>query len=157
MIRASRPVVIVDPREQHAYTFPSGRVTTERGTLPAGDYSVRGLESTVAIERKSLADFANTVVGDRDRWKRELVRLQGYPVAVVIVEACVHDLLAPVETRQFQGGALASSLLSAFVAIVTDYRIPVVWAGDRATAERVTEAMLLRVALAQQPFRLEPQ
>lgn len=137
---AQRPVIICDTREQRPYGFPSGRVEVVRAGLPAGDYSVSGLEDQVAVERKSLADLVNTVVGDRDRWKRELDKLKGYRFAAVIVEACIHDVLS----GRWHGGAQPNTVLQAVVAVMTDYRIPVLLAGDRATAERMVEAMILR-------------
>jgi ERCC4-type nuclease len=142
-----RPVVIVDTREQHGYTFPSGRVTTVRRKLDAGDYSLEGREHEWAIERKSLADFVNTVVGDRARWHRELARLWGYRFAAVVVEACVHDVLA----GGWHGGALPSSVLAASLEIAQDYGVHLVWAGNRATAERMVEAMLIKGAAQERP------
>jgi DNA excision repair protein ERCC-4 len=136
-----RQVVIVDTREKNPYSF-SSRVSTQRGTLRSGDYSLLGLESTIAVERKSLADLVNTVIGNRDRWRRELARLWGYRFAAVVVEACAHDILA----GNWKGGALPNSVLGAMVNITVEFGIPVVLAGDRATAERVTEAMLLMAA-----------
>lgn len=139
---ARRPVVIVDTREQAPYAFPSGRVTTVRRKLDAGDYSIEGREHDFAIERKSLADFVNTVVGDKARWHRELARLWGYRFAAVVVEACVHDVLA----GGWHGGALPSSVLAASIEIAQDYGVHLVWAGNRATAERLVEAMLLKAS-----------
>ena len=51
--------IIIDSREQRPFDFLSqnGDIETERGTLDTGDYSVAGLESRVAVERKSLADL----------------------------------------------------------------------------------------------------
>jgi DNA excision repair protein ERCC-4 len=140
----SRPVAIIDTREQKPYAFPSGRLAMVRRALPAGDYSLEGLEGALAVERKSLADFVNTVIGDRDRWKAELAKLTGYRCAAVVVEACMHDVLA----GGWHGGALPSSVLAASLAVTVDYRVPVIWAGDRATAERVTEGLLLRAAFS---------
>lgn len=137
-----RPMVVIDRREQRPYTFPSGRVTTIPGTLPAGDYSVVGLEGQVAIERKSLADFVNTVVGDRDRWARELAKLRGYRMAVVVVEADSIDI----RSGRWQGGARPATVESAIIGLTAEWPVKVLLAGDRATAERWTEALLLRAA-----------
>jgi len=54
---ASKPIIVVDTREQRAYTFPESRVGgVVQAALPAGDYSVQGFETQIAIERKSLSD-----------------------------------------------------------------------------------------------------
>ena len=64
------PPIVIDTREQAPWTFNKGLVVerfgaafpTEVGTLDTGDYSVRGLEDRVRIERKSLDDFVRSVM-----------------------------------------------------------------------------------------------
>ena len=48
-------VAIIDTREQAPLDLSPLR--TEKGTLTTGDYSIKGLESEIAIERKSLPDL----------------------------------------------------------------------------------------------------
>jgi DNA excision repair protein ERCC-4 len=92
------PIIIVDTREQAPYTFagipsdtPEGggpySVTIARRTLQSGDYSIEGLESIVAVERKSIADLFGTIGQGRDRFVRELERLSAYRYAAVVFEA----------------------------------------------------------------------
>ena len=52
-----RITVVVDTREQEPYSFDSDKVSAVRKALPAGDYSLVGLEERVAVERKSLTDL----------------------------------------------------------------------------------------------------
>ena len=60
---SSRQVtIVVDTREQEPYGFNPDLVRPVRRALPAGDYSVAGLEETIAVERKTLDDFVGTVV-----------------------------------------------------------------------------------------------
>src|SRR6516165_2547754 len=71
------PIIVIDNREQEPLTFT--RLKTVRGTLYSGDYSLRGLEDSFAVERKSLDDIANSCLsGNRDRFENELHRLRGY-------------------------------------------------------------------------------
>ena len=72
---AAPVTVIIDTREQEPYGFNPRLVTPVRRALPAGDYSVAGLEQTVAVERKTLDDFVGTVMRARGRFYRELRRL----------------------------------------------------------------------------------
>ncbi len=83
-------VAIVDTREQRPLDLSP--LSTERGTLATGDYSVRGLEGVVAIERKSLADLVACVGRDRKRFEREVQRLLSFPMRAVVVEASWGDL-----------------------------------------------------------------
>jgi ERCC4-type nuclease len=71
-----RPVIKIDSREQAPLVFT--RLQAVAGTLYAGDYSIAGLESSFAVERKSIDDLANCCMGaNRDRFEHELLRLRG--------------------------------------------------------------------------------
>jgi len=76
---------IIDTREQAPLRLDPLR--SVRGTLDTGDYSAKGLENVVRIERKSLPDLIGCVGRDRDRFDREIQRLLAYPVRVLIIEA----------------------------------------------------------------------
>ncbi|MEA3367368.1 MAG: ERCC4 domain-containing protein [Planctomycetota bacterium] len=67
---------MIDTREQEAYGFDC---PTVRRMLDAGDYPVDGLEIAIAVERKSLPDFAATVIHQFERFAAELDRLSGRP------------------------------------------------------------------------------
>ena len=66
-------LAIVDTREQRPLDLSPLQVV--RGTLATGDYSVVGLESVVAVERKSLDDLLGCIGTDRARFDREVQRL----------------------------------------------------------------------------------
>ena len=131
------PVVIVDTREQLPWEFES--LTTVRRALPAGDYSLEGLELQVAVDRKSLDDWVNTVVHDRIRFKKELRRLAGYQMAVIAVEANVADVLAHSYTSETH----PHSVLGLAHAVFADYGVPVMWWGSRPECRLMVERFLL--------------
>lgn len=90
--------VIIDTREQAPFHFrtlkadaDSGRVPlvveVERKGIPTGDYSIVGHESSIAIERKSLPDLLHCCGQDRDRFQKQLDRLNELQVAALVVEA----------------------------------------------------------------------
>ena len=72
--------ILIDTREQNDYSFS---VPVVRRKLEAGDYSVEGLETRVAVERKSLSDFVSTVIHARKRFHAELRKLADYEFACV--------------------------------------------------------------------------
>ncbi|MDZ4848504.1 MAG: hypothetical protein SGI77_04370 [Pirellulaceae bacterium] len=76
---------ITDSREQTPWDLSPMRSIP--GTLSVGDYSIAGMESVIAIERKSLADFVMCCGSERERFQRELDRLRGWPVSAVVIEA----------------------------------------------------------------------
>ena len=136
-----RVTLIADSREQEPYAFDPVRVEVVRRALPAGDYSLAGLEDRVAVERKSLDDFVATVIRGRARFRRELIRLQAYGAACIVVEAELSDLLA----GRYRSGADPASVFGAVVSIVVDYGIPVFFCSDRQVACRFTQDYLLRI------------
>ena len=62
-------------------------VETKVVALKSGDYSIEGLQDRVAVERKGLGDAYGTFGGGRDRFERELERLNAMEFAAVVIEA----------------------------------------------------------------------
>jgi ERCC4-type nuclease len=131
-------VVAVDTREQEPYGFDPSRVKTVRRALPAGDYSLAGRETDVAVERKSLEDLVATAIHARERFARELRRLAAYDFACVVVEASMEDVLR----HRYRSGADPRSVFGATLSIVLDHRVPVFFCGDRQVACRFVEGLL---------------
>ena len=98
-------VVIVDTREQLGYSFANITADADAGGgklfvptltlgLPSGDYSLQGYEGEVGVERKSKGDLYSTIGQGRDRFVRELERLDCYTFAAVVVEAEWSEVLS---------------------------------------------------------------
>lgn len=131
--------MVIDSREQEPYSFDPRLAVAVRRALPAGDYSLAGLENQVAVERKSLDDFVSTVIHARARFKRELQKLARYRAACVVVEAGVTDILQ----RRYRSGAHPNAILGSALSIIIDYRIPVCFCGNRQAARYFTQSFLL--------------
>lgn len=94
-IEPSPYTVLIDTREQlkfsFAHPFKSGNklysIQTEIGTIKSGDYSLKGYENEISVERKSLKDLFGTLGQGRSRFIRELERLAEMKFAAVVVEA----------------------------------------------------------------------
>ena len=80
----------VDTREQQPLTLA---LKTIPGTLTTGDYSICGLEDLLTVERKSLDDLIGCMTSGRQRFERELKRMQAYDFRCVVVEADWKDLV----------------------------------------------------------------
>ncbi len=132
-------VAIIDTREQLPFDLaPLGAVS---GTLASGDYSVRGMEHLVAVERKSLPDLIACCGVERERFERELQRLLGYPTRCVIVEASWHELNAGGWRSQLPPQSAVGSVLSWI-----GQGIPFLFAGDRASAQHAAAKLLYSAA-----------
>lgn len=134
-IAPERITAVVDTREQAPLDLSP--LHTIAGTLATGDYSVRGLERLVAIERKSLPDLLACVGQERERFDREVQRLLAYPVRALVVEATWRDLEAGDWRSQVTPAAAVGSALGWIAA-----GLPVVMAGDHQRAGRVAGRLL---------------
>lgn len=129
--------IIEDTREQTPLDFsPFPFVTVERGTLHSGDYSVKGLESVFAIERKSLADLVGTITHGHERFERELARLTSFKYAAVVIEASEIDF----RTGKYRSMLLPRAAVGMITAFEVRYRIPFHFCGTRTmAAQRIYE------------------
>ncbi len=116
--------VVIDQQEKRPYSFDRIKadasqgegfvaVRTEVGHLKTGDYSLAGYEHRVAVERKSPSDCFSTIGQGRDRFERELARLNGMQFACVVVEAEWSEIFAdPPEHSQLSPKTVYRSVLA---------------------------------------------
>jgi hypothetical protein len=136
--RASRMdslTIRVDTRERYPYRFARWPVSTERATLPAGDYAVGEAERPVAVvERKTAENLASTLSdGSLGFVMGELAAL---PAAAVVVEGRYSSLF---KVPKVQPGWLPELLARLQVRYPA---VPVVFAETRALAEEWTYRFL---------------
>ena len=135
-----RPTVIIDTREQAPFTFNT--LTSERGTLDTGDYSVRGLEHLVALERKSPEDLLGCIANGRDRFVRELQRLRAYRFRCLVVEVSYRELAA----GRWRSKVHPNSVLGSIAAWCARYELPVMLCDDHKYAGEFAERFLFQAA-----------
>ena len=111
-----------------------------RRALPAGDYSVAGLESVVAVERKTLDDFVSTVIHSRARFRRGTP--QNWPATGRHASWSRRASLDVLQNR-YRGGAHPNAVLGSALSIILDYRIPVFFCSSRQAACQFVQAYLL--------------
>jgi ERCC4-type nuclease len=131
--------IVIDTREQEGYSFDPRLATTVRRALPAGDYSVTGLENIVAVERKSLDDFVSTLIHSRARFRKELRKLAEYRAACVVVEAGLLEVLL----HRYRGDAHPNAVVGSALSIILDFRVPVFFCSSRQAACHFVQAYLL--------------
>ena len=114
--------VAIDTREQFPFGFTGLKegakrsplvVRTQLMGLKSGDYSIVGHEDQISIERKSLEDLYGTLTRGRDRFERELERLQLMKFSAVVVEASwTITCLRPPERSQVLPKTIYRSILA---------------------------------------------
>jgi ERCC4-type nuclease len=138
-LRPEQVTAIVDTREQHPLDLAPLQAVS--GTLPTGDYSIRGLEHVAAIERKSLPDLLGCVGVERERFEREVQRLLAFPVRALVVEATWPDL----ERGEWRSKVTPAAALGSVLGWIAR-GLPVVMAGDHERAGRYVSRLLFTAA-----------
>lgn len=129
---------IVDSREQTPLDLSPLRMVTAK--LNTGDYSVRGLEYLVSIERKSLNDLLICIGKERTRFENQLGRLRNFETRAVVVECTWSDL----ERGQWPSRVTVESAVGSVLAW-NSRGIPFLFCGDHAATGRAV-AKILHVA-----------
>jgi len=132
--------VIRDTREQTGWIFKSTQHCegTEVAGLKTGDYTIKGCEDILCVERKgSIAEFANNLVKDWDRFCRELDRMESYTYSFIVLEFSMADLIdyprsadlpQKIKKKIVVTGSL---LLKRLIEIQTKYHTKILFCGDR--------------------------
>ena len=134
------PTAIIDSREQLPFDFEN--LPSEIGTLDTGDYTICGMEHLVAVERKSLPDLLMCIGRERDRFRRELQRLQAYKFRFLVIESTV----AEIEDGQWRSQILPSHVLGSLAAWTAQYELPIWLSGNHAAAGQFVERFLIQSA-----------
>ncbi len=132
---------LIDTREQQPFEFDLETVDVKRRALTAGDYSLDGFADQVTIERKSLPDYVQSVIKQRDRFMKEVNKLSAIPHSCIVVEGDLSDIMG----KRYRSGAHPNSVLGATLSLMIDHRIPVCFCSDRQLARTFTEMFLKRV------------
>jgi hypothetical protein len=131
--------VIMDDRERQGFILPEDRFSVRTRRLLTGDYSFVGLESVVAIEKKSgLAEICSDLSGkNRPRFLRFLDRLSRYPVKLLLVEG--NGPNDAFELIDYRGGTTPLFKTCNFwlSRMTTIYGIPVLFVGEPRVEELV--------------------
>ena len=135
--------IIRDTREQRGWDFAciAPPPLVEVATLASGDYSVKGLEDQVAIERKSLPDAFGTFGQGRDRFERELTRLSQLRFGAVVLEADWDTIVfrPPARSR-----LSPKTVIRSMAAWAIRHGVHFYWLPNRAAAEKWTFILLER-------------
>lgn len=128
--------IIEDTREQLAWKFNPDVFSVEPGTLATGDYTLKGYEDRVCIERKSLGDFVSSVIHDWIRHRKRWYRMAGFDIAAVVVEADIEDVWA----HRYESDANPASVIGKAHSIFLDHGLPVLWWGSKANCVPMADA-----------------
>lgn len=136
---ADAVTAIIDTREQ--LPLDLAPLLVEAGTLATGDYSLKGLEHFVAIERKSAEDMLACIGRERERFDREVQRLLAYPVRAIVVEADWPFF----EQGEWRGNITPNAAIGSLLGWIAA-GVPIVMAIDHTRAGRFVSRLLYTAA-----------
>ena len=134
------PVIIIDTREPWPHSWMpcfGDKVQVERGMLETGDLALKGLEDTVAVERKTTSDFLGVIGGNRERFERELKRSRHIGHFAIIVEGSMQAIL------QSARGAHPNAVIGTITAWTRRY-CPIVFCDSTPLAAKLALRWLLQ-------------
>jgi ERCC4-type nuclease len=151
-----KPTVIIDTREQRPWDFDGVDAfeAIEHTKLDQGDYSLKGLEHLISIERKASANELYTNLSSkpfRERFYAEAKRLQEkVKYRFIIVEQECDDVMNPasyavntMNRNRFSPYMPPAIVLGHLITFMLEHNIHVLFAGTK--AKSVAKRILLAV------------
>ncbi len=140
-IQTEKLIIIKDSREKRGFIYPNMEIRK----LNFGDYSVKGLEDILSIERKdSICEiFANLgTKKNKTRFYNELEGLSKYKHKFIVIEATVSQLMC---------GSRFSRLAPEYIInlinkIYCDYGIPTLFLEHGEYAQKYVGSLLEQIA-----------
>ncbi|MGO8822061.1 MAG: ERCC4 domain-containing protein [Desulfomonilaceae bacterium] len=131
-------IISKDTRERDFGWDPYIEAPVEIRTLKTGDYSVKGYEDRISIERKELNDLIGCLTKGRDRFIRELERARDLEYFAVLVEAHYSDLVH----GNYVSRLHPNSAIESISAWEIRFGHPFLFCGNQELAARKCESLL---------------
>ena len=124
-----KPIVLVDTREQLPLSLFANHRNwiggERRFALKTGDYSIEGMESLLALERKSLADLVNCTNASRARFIAGCSRLAKFRWKAILVEASYEDIKRGWDSEEIPSDVHPNAVCGLLDAIEAKFGIPI--------------------------------
>lgn len=140
--------IIVDTREQMPWEF--GLHATSREKLDTGDYSMKGFEHLLAIERKrSVSEIANNIT--ENRFVDVIDRLGKMPHSFMLFEFDVMDIYnypvgSDIPKKMWDKLKISGNyIMKILVEIQLNHNIHIIYCGSASTAERIAVGIMKRI------------
>ena len=152
--KAPNYTVIQDTREQDGWWFTEYDKCDgmEVGTLTTGDYTIKGFEDVVCVERKgSTSEIAMNLGRKKAPFQAEVERMKDYSFAFIVCEFSMDDLLQyPEKSRvpraaRSQVKVTGKYLLKCLLEIQVCYNVRVLLCGNKNNAFVVCNSLFKRL------------
>jgi len=140
-------LILRDTREQNPWQFENA----EAASLKTGDYTLRGLEDKLCIERKGcVEELAGNLGRDFERFKRELERMRAFPHRFIICEFSFFDVATYPQSCSSRKAREAAKMSGKFLVkrlseLQTEYDVHIMFFDSRDEAMMYVESLMKRV------------
>lgn len=140
--------IIIDTREQTPWEF--GLHVTSREKLDTGDYSIKGLQHILAIERKSsVSEIATNIT--ENRFVDVIQRLSHIPHSFILCEFDIMDIYnypvgSDIPKKMWDKLKISGNyIMKVLVELQLYHNIHIIYCGSSSTAERVAVGIMKRI------------
>lgn len=143
-VRKTKFTIIQDTREQvgKGWRFNTTAKTNkmEREKLDVGDYSIKGLEHIIFIERKTVGDLWGTLGNPKnyERFLKEMERAKDHAIKFLIIEGTLADINKGYGYSKVPQSVIHGKLFS----LQLKHGMQVVFAGRKDTARTYVRKLL---------------
>jgi hypothetical protein len=142
--------ILCDTQEQQPWEFTVADWNIEHIKLKTGDYTIKGFENKLCIERKaSVAEFAHNIT--EDRFWREVERMKEFPHRVIVCEFdCRHIDSYPENSAIPQRLKTKVHIRAPFIfkkisELIVYHNVPVLLCSNRTYAVQAATSLIKRV------------
>jgi ERCC4-type nuclease len=139
--------ILVDDREKKGWKLNEDKYKTVRIRLAVGDYTIKGYEDRVCVEKKSgLDEFIQNISGaHRERFKRFLTKMSKFEYKILIIEDDLGRTRAALNSLK-RTSLTEDSVYHWVTEIMVKYGITVLFSGRSASAsKKVVNAVFDRI------------
>jgi len=149
--------IIHDDREKRRYwdaKYLGKDFKVTRTRLETGDYTIKGMEELLAIERKaSWAELAGNIGTrpKRENFIAELRRMRKFPYRILVVE----DIIPTINTTRYRGTWTgAAQVKDWLMRIPIEFGVPVLTVGSHNYNKATVQELLKKFSMLQKEGRL---
>ena len=145
-LKAPRPVILVDTREQNPFDFSRFEgwfAGIEMRALKLGDYSIAGLEEHCVVERKDLADLVHSFTTERTVFVRRLRLMSRCPHRLLVITAAWSELKS---SHTCIGGS-PNRITQSLIAVLAGLQVPFLCSDTHELGEELVGSYLYQVHL----------
>lgn len=135
--------ILKDSREKDGWNFRASQNCNgmQIEKLDTGDYSLKGYENLIMIERKSVADLWGTLTAGKERFYREMERAKEIPARFLVIEGNIADI-----NKGFAYSKVGPNYIHGFlISLQIKYGVHVIFAGRKDLAQEYVRRLLAKL------------